>query len=162
MQRVVSNTSPLIHLAKIGRLDLLKHLFNETIVPEAVYRESVVEGGNRKDAVKISEAEWIKVQKIKDDKLKRALMIDLDEGEAEAIVLALEEHADLIILDDYEGRIVARTLGLKVTGTIGILIKAKREGMIQSLKNEIDKLMRTGFWMNKKLYKRILEESGEV
>lgn len=162
MQKVVSNTSSLIHLAKIGRLDLLKHLFNETIVPEAVYRESVVEGGNRKDAVKISEAEWIKVQKIKDDKLKRALMIDLDEGEAEAIVLALEEHADLIILDDYEGRIVARTLGLKVTGTIGILIKAKREGMIQSLKNEIDKLMRTGFWMNKKLYKRILEESGEV
>jgi len=162
LQKVVSNSSPLIHLAKIGKLDLLKHLFSEIIVPEAVYRESVVEGRNRNDAVKIAEAEWIRVQKIKNDKLKRAFMMEIDEGEAEAIVLALEESADLTILDDYEARRIARTFGLKVTGTIGILIRAKYEGRIRNLKDEIDRLMKTGFWIDKELYKRILKESGEV
>lgn len=117
---------------------------------------------NRDDAVKISEAVWIKIQKIKDNKLKRALMMELDEGEAETIVLALELSADLILLDDYDARKVARSFGLKVTGTIGILIKAKQEGKIRSLKKEINGLMKSGFWIDRELYKRILKESGEV
>jgi len=117
---------------------------------------------NRDDAVKISEAVWIKTQKIRDNKLKRALMMELDEGEAETIVLALELSADLILLDDYDARKVARSFGLKVTGTIGILIKAKQEGKIRSLKKEINGLMKSGFWIDRELYKRILKESGEV
>ena len=117
---------------------------------------------NRDDAVKISEAVWIKIQKIKDNKLKRALMMELDEGEAETIVLALEQSADLILLDDYDARKVARSFGLKVTGTIGILIKAKQEGKIRSLKKEINGLMKSGFWIDRELYKRILKESGEA
>ena len=79
----------------------------------------------------------------------------------EAIVLALEESADLILLDDYEARRVARSFGLKVTGTIGILIRAKHEGKIESLKDEIERLMKTGFWVSRELYERILKESGE-
>ena len=114
MQKVVSNSSPLIHLAKIGKLDLLRSFFSEVFVPEAVYKECVVEGKGKDDATKISEARWIRVRKIKDEKLKRALMVELDEGEAEAIVLALEESADLLLLDDYEARRIARSLGLKV------------------------------------------------
>ena len=161
MQKVVSNSSPLIHLAKIGKLNLLKYLFSEIIVPETVYKECVVEGGNRNDAVKIAEARWMKVQKIKDENLKRALMMELDEGESEAIVLALEESADLILLDDYDARRVARSFGLKVSGTIGILIKAKREGNIKSLKDEIEKLMKTGFWIGRELFERLLRESEE-
>jgi len=117
---------------------------------------------NRDDAVKISEAVWIKTQKIRDNKLKRALMMELDEGEAETIVLALELSADLILLDDYDARKVARSFGLKVTGTIGILIKAKQEDKIRSLKKEINGLMKSGFWIDRELYKRILKESGEV
>jgi len=162
LQKVVSNSSPLIHLAKIGKLILLEDLFNEIIVPEAVHKECVVEGRNRDDAVKISEAVWIKIQKIRDNKLKRALMMELDEGEAETIVLALEQSADLILLDDYDARKVARSFGLKVTGTIGILIKAKQEGKIRSLKKEINGLMKSGFWIDRELYKRILKESGEA
>ena len=103
LQKVVSSSSPLIHLAKIGRLNLLKEFFDQIIVPEAVHRECVEEK-HREDARKIAEAEWIVVLKVKDQKLKKALMMNLDEGEAEAIVLALEEGADLILLDDYEAR----------------------------------------------------------
>ena len=101
LQKVVSNSSPLIHLAKIGRLNLLKEFFDQIIVPEAVYRECVEEK-HREDARKIAEAEWIVVLKVKDQKLKKALMMNLDEGEA---------------------RRVARNFGLSITGTIGILIK---------------------------------------
>ncbi len=162
LQKVVSNSSPLIHLSKISRLNLLKDFFSEVIVPEAVYKECVVEGGDRDDARKIAKAKWIKVLKIRDEKLKRAFMMELDEGEAEAIVLALEESADLILLDDYEARRVARSFGLSVTGTVGILIRAKREGKVESLKDEIEKLMKTGFWLNRELYERILEESREL
>jgi len=82
--------------------------------------------------------------------------------EAEALVLALEESADLILLDDYEARRVARSFGLSVTGTVGILIRAKREGKVESLKDEIEKLMKTGFWLNRELHERILEESREL
>ena len=131
------------------------------LVPEAVYRECVAESGGRDDAAKIAKAKWIRVRKIRDENLKRALMMELDEGEAEAIVLALEKSADLLLLDDYEARRVARSLGLKVTGTIGILIKAKNDGKIKSLKDEIEKLMKTGFWISKELYERILERLEE-
>ena len=120
-----------------------------------------MEGKGRDDAAKIAKANWIRVHKIKNEDLKRALMMELDEGEAEAIVLALEESIDLLLLDDYEARRVARSFGLKVTGTIGILLRAKYEGIIGSLKEEIERLMKTGFWISVELYERILKEAKE-
>ena len=158
MLKVVSNSSPLIHLAKIGHLDLLKYFFDKIIVSEVVYKECVIEGKGREDAKKIEKAEWIKVAKIRDENLKRALMMVLDEGEAEAIVLALEESADLILLDDYEAREVSRNYELTITGVIGILIRAKEEGKIGSLKEEVEKLKETGFWIRGDLYTKILRE----
>ncbi len=158
---VVSNSTPLIHLAKIGRLELLEEFFGEILIPEAVYRECVVEGSESEDALAIKNTEWIKVEKINDERLKRSLMIKLDEGESEAIVLALEKKADLILIDDYDGREVARALGLKVTGTIGILLKAKFSGRITSLKDELEKLKSTGFWLSEGLYEKILKKAGE-
>ena len=96
MLKVVSNSSPLIHLAKIGQLDLLKCFFDEIIVPEAVYNECVVEGKDREDAKKIEKTEWIKVAIIRDKNLKKALTMILDEGEAESIVFALD-NTDFLI-----------------------------------------------------------------
>lgn len=162
MLKVVSNSSPLIHLAKIGHLDLLKYFFDKIIVSEVVYNECVIEGKGREDAKKIEKAEWIKVTKIKDENLKKALMMVLDEGEAEAIVLALEESADLILLDDYEAREVARNYELTITGVIGILIRAKEEGKIGGLKEELKKLKETGFWLSDDLYTKILRGSSEL
>ena len=161
MPKVVSNSSPLIHLAKIGHLDLLRYFFDKIVVSEVVYKECVIEGKGREDAKKIEKAEWIEVAKIMDEKLKRALMIVLDEGEAEAITLALEESADLILLDDYEARKIARNYRLNITGTIGVLIRARYSGEIDNLKEELEKLKETGFWLSEDLYTKILREERE-
>ncbi len=159
---VVSNSTPLIHLAKIGRLALLRKFFGEILIPEAVYRECVIEGGDIEDARTIKNAEWIRVERIADERLKRSLMIELDEGESEAIVLALEKSAELALIDDYDGREVAKALGLRVTGTIGILLKAKFTGRVTSLKDELERLRDTGFWLSEGLYEKILKEAGEL
>ena len=98
------NSSPLIHLARIGELELLRDLFEEVLVPEAVYRECVIEGRDRDDASKIKTASWIRITRIKNIELKKALNASLDEGESETIVLALQERADIILLDDYDVR----------------------------------------------------------
>lgn len=161
MPKVVSNSSPLIHLAKIGHLDLLKYFFGEILVSNVVYKECVIEGKGREDAKKIEKAEWIKVAKMRDENLKKALMMVLDEGEAEAIALALEESADLILLDDYEAREIARNYRLRITGTIGILIRARYSGKIDSVKEELEKLKETGFWLSEDLYTKILREERE-
>jgi predicted nucleic acid-binding protein len=158
--KVVCNSSPLIHLAKIKMLEMLKNFFGEILIPEAVYRECVREGGEREDAKEIENAGWVRVMKIKDKELKKALNVALDEGESESIVLALEQSADLILLDDYEAREFARTYGLSITGTVGILMKAKKEGKIASLEEELEKLRESGFWLSNKLYTKVLQEEN--
>lgn len=158
MLKVVCNSSPLIHLAKIGKLELLEKFFDEILIPEAVYRECVIEGGMRDDVKRIADAAWIRVVEIKDIELKKALNTILDEGESEAIVLALQESAELILLDDYDAREFARTYELKITGTIGILIKAKHEGYVSNMGGLLEKLKETGFWLSDDLYFAILHD----
>lgn len=158
MLKVVCNSSPLIHLAKIKMWEILESFFGEILVPEVVYRECVSEGGEREDAKEIEKARWIRVVNIQDEELKIALNVVLDEGESESIVLALEQSADLILLDDYEAREFARTYGLNITGTVGILMKAKKEGKITSLKEELERLRESGFWLSNYLYTQVLQE----
>lgn len=95
-------------------------------------------------------------------KLKKALNSFLNEGESEAIALALQEEADLILLDDYEAREFARIYGLKITGIIGILLKAKYMGRISSLSDNLENLRETGFWLNEDLRSQILRDAGEL
>ena len=156
---VVSNSSILIHLSRIGKLWLLKEIFGKVIIPKAVYRECTVE--NKIGSEEIKRSECIEVQEIKDKNFKNLLQIFLDEGESEAIVLALEVNADLILLDESEARRIAKNLGLKVTGTIGILLKAKKLGLITNLKREIELLRETGFWISETLIRKILQEARE-
>ena len=158
---VVSNSSPLIHLSQIGRLYLLREFFKEILIPQAVYHEVVVEGEERPGSREVKESPWIRVMEIRDKRLKNILELVLDRGEAEAITLALEVDADLVLLDDREARLQAKRLGLRVTGTIGILLRAKRLGLIESLKDELDKLKETGFRVSKSLEEKILRMAGE-
>lgn len=159
MPKVVSNTTPIISLLKLNRFDLLKELYSQVYIPVAVYEE--VEAGKTKSFYKdLAHIEWINIVAIQD---KQAIkyFLDLDSGEAEAIVLATEIKADLIILDEKLGRFHARHADLKVTGTIGVLLKAKTEGLIGELKPLLNELTEKDVWISESLKEEILEKAGE-
>lgn len=159
MPKVVSNTTPIISLLKLDRLELLQKLYSEVYIPTAVHRE--IEAGKSKrfyrDLLKV---DWINIVEIQ-NKSAVKYFLDLDEGEAEAIVLASEIGADLIMLDEKLGRFHAKQADLKVTGTIGILIKAKAAGFIRALNPLLDELIEKGVWINEKLKVEILKKVGE-
>lgn len=159
MPKVVSNTTPIISLLKIDKLHILKELYGVIYIPLEVFNE--IEAGKNKDFyVDVSKFEWIKIQKIKN---KKALsyFLDLDKGEAEAIVLASEIEADFIILDETLGRFHAKHTGLKVTGTLGILLKAKQLGFISELKSLLLELRIKGIWLSDRLIEEMLRLSNE-
>lgn len=159
MPKVVSNTTPIISLLKLKCLDLLRQLYTQLYIPVAVYNE--VEAGKAKDFyTDLSKIDWIKIIEIQNKQAVK-YFLDLDSGEAEAIVLATELNADLIILDEKLGRFHAKHADLKVTGTIGILLKAKSVGLIQELKPLLNELTDKGVWISDKLKSQILLISGE-
>jgi predicted nucleic acid-binding protein len=159
--KIVCNTSPLILLAKIGRLDTLIRLYDEAMIPKAVLDELSAKPGQENDQVQV----FIKEGKLQleqvSDKILAGIPVELGRGEREAIGLALDAVADLVILDDQEGRLVARDKGLSVTGTVGVLIEAKERGFIPSLRPEIDRLIEARMWVSEVFYHRILNEYGE-
>lgn len=160
MPKVVSNTTPILSLLKINRLDLLKQLYTQIYIPEAVYKE--IEAGKTKEFYKdLSKIDWIKIAEIQDKQAVK-YFLDLDSGEAEAIVLASEINADLIILDEKLGRFHAKHADLKVTGTIGILLKAKTDGLISELKPLLNELTKKDVWISEKLKREILIKTGEI
>ena len=165
MSHAVSDSSPLIHLAAIGRLSLLRDYYNSIIIPTAVWREVVEQGGDREGAKEIKNARaegWITVASPKNTALIKALLQDLHEGEAESIALAIELTAGIIILDETEARRSAEQHGLLVIGIIGILLQAKADGKIRSMRTELERLRKTGnFWISKSLHQMILTTAGE-
>lgn len=159
MPKIVSNTTPIISLLKLNRLELLQEFYNRIYIPTAVYNE--IEAGKTKAYYKdLSKIDWISIVEIQDKQAVK-YFLDLDTGEAEAIVLATELNADLIILDEKLGRFHAKHADLKVTGTIGILIKAKSEGLIKELKPLLDELKDKDVWISEKLKNEILKKTGE-
>ena len=123
---VVSDTTPLISLLKINQLDLLEKLFGEVLIPEAVFNELTVDERFQLETQLIRQKEFIAVKPVNNLEsvsiLKRAT--GLDQGESEAIVLTDELKADLLLMDEAKGRNVSAQMGLRIMGTIGILIAA--------------------------------------
>ena len=159
---VVSNASPLISLARIGKLDLLHQLYDELFIPEAVWHEVVIEGVGQPGADEVKAASWIKTQSVTNTPLVHALRQELDAGEAEAIVLTLETQAELLLMDERVGREVARHLGLRYTGLIGVLVEAKHKGVLSAVKPQLDELRNiAGFRISDALYVRVLQDEGE-
>jgi len=159
---VVSNASPLINLARIGKLDLLRQLYGELFIPEAVWQEVVTDGVGQPGAAEVKTATWIKVQSVTNTLLVRALRQELDAGEAEAIVLALEMESELLLMDERLGREVARHLGLRYIGLIGVLIEAKHKGVLSAVRHHLDELRDVaGFRIRDALYVRVLQDEGE-
>jgi predicted nucleic acid-binding protein len=159
MLKIVSNTTPLIALLKLERLNILQSLYSEISIPVAVFNE--IEAGKHKSYYQdLSKVSWIKIVHVKDNQAVK-YFLDLDLGEAEAIVLATEIDADLIILDEKLGRFHAKHADLTVTGTIGVLIKAKKQGLINELKPLLIELTAKDVWISEKLPIEILTQIGE-
>ena len=131
-------------------------------MPKVVSNFNEIEAGkHKKYYLNLLTFEWIKIEQIQDRK-SISYFLDLDKGEAEAIVLATESEADLIQLDESLGRFHAKHAGLRVTGTIGILVKAKKQGLISELKPLILELKEKGVWLSESLIERILELANET
>lgn len=110
--KVVSNTSPLINLARIGHLNLLPRIFGRLLIPEAVWQEAVIDGEGQPGAKEIRQADWIERATVSNRQLVRSLRQELDPGEAEAIALAVEINADWLLMDERLARQTARHFGL--------------------------------------------------
>lgn len=159
---VVSDTTPLIGLASINRLDLLKELFEEVYIPQAVFDETVTFGReNSKAKQQVSNANWIHVVEVKDRLAVNVLLDEMDLGEVETIVLASEINADWVLMDEKKGRRKLSQLNIPKIGTLGILLKAKELGLVPALKPEIEELQRSGFSTSPLLVEQILDAAGE-
>jgi len=131
------------------------------MIPKAVEDEVSAKPGHENDQIRaLLKEEKLKLRKVS-EKTLAGISIDLGQGERETIALALDEGADLVILDDQGGRLVARNKGLLVTGTVGVLNEAKERGFIPSLRPEIDRLIEARMWVSEVFYHRILKEYGE-
>lgn len=157
----VVDTSPLIFLAKLNRLDLLRKGADRILAPPAVLQE--IHAHPDEVAAEIEEARtsWLQIQSVGDRGILEVLMADLDHGEAEAIVLAREVRAERIVMDDLDGRRFARRLGLAPVGTLGLLLAARLRGELPSLRQEIDRLEAAGFRVGEALRQAVLAEAGE-
>ncbi len=159
---IISDSSPLINLAVIGQLHLLQRLYGRVIIPQAVYEEIVIEGARQAGATEVAQADWIDIKQIINRPLVTSLEGELDRGEAEAIVLAVELEDALLLIDERKGRMVANRLGVHSIGLLGILIKAKHEGMISAVGLIMDELRaKAGFWIGDDLYDYVLQVAGE-
>jgi predicted nucleic acid-binding protein len=160
----VSNTSPISNLASIGRLELLKSQFSALWIPDAVAGELAAHPHPVAQAT-IQAAmrdQWIKIGTPRDSSLLRLLLLQLHRGEAEAIALATDINADMVLIDEQEGRQLASKTGLAVAGVLGVLLRAKRAGEITSVKQEIDLLRsKAHFFISPALEKKTLAAAGE-
>jgi len=160
---VVSNTSPLTNLAAIGQFDLLHRLYGQVYIPRGVWEELNAGGSQWPGCVEVSRADWIEQRVVQNQDLVSALQRDLDRGEAETIALALQLGADLVLLDEREGRHAAQRFGIRVVGVVGILLEAKARGVLESVRPHLDALRQeAGFYLDASLIQHALALADET
>jgi predicted nucleic acid-binding protein len=155
----VSDASPLIALARVDQVALLQSMFGQLLVPEAVWREVALSGADKAGSDEFLRANWIQTRSVSNQALLGLLKRDLGAGEAEAIVLAHEVKADFVLMDERLGRSLARKLGLKVVGIVGVLIEARKAGFISDAGRLADDLRdKAGFWISEELRGLVIGE----
>ena len=160
--KVVSNSGPLINLAKVGQFSLLQHLFQHIMIPPEVFEEVVVRGAGQPGAGETHAVQWIVRGMLDQSNITNLLAAELDRGEAEAIALALQEKADWLLIDERVGRRFAQQVGLKVKGTLGVLLEGVRRGFIDDLQPLLDMLVARGTWIAPATYAEVLKLSQEI
>lgn len=131
-ERVVGvvNSTPLIALSVVGHLDLLPALLDDVMIPGSVYEEVVGQGRGRPGALEASEAEWLTVRRPQQTSPLPAEVMGLDQGEIDVMLLAMEIEADWVLLDEKLARQIAKAMGMRVRGTLGLLLAAYRRGFL--------------------------------
>ena len=151
--KIICDSSVLIALDEVGSLHILKDLYKEILIPKAVKNEVF----GRRDL-----PNFVKCIEIKEPIAFKVLESNLQAGESEAICLCEEIDANLLIIDDLEGRRVAERLGINITGTLGVLLLAKKEKIIDAIKPLLDDIISHDFRVADELYKEILKIAGEL
>ncbi len=159
--KVVCDSTVIIGFAKIGKIYLLKDVFKEVYIPDAVYFEVVVKGKERPGVKEVENAAWIHRRKIKDTRNVEMLVAEIGRGEAEVLVLGKELSADWLIIDDERARTAAISAGFHVIGLIGILLLAKQLKFLPSIKALLDELKDKKFRLSDKIREEVLKRAGE-
>ncbi len=159
---IISNATPLIAFARIRQLPLFQKVVGNIVIPQAVAEEiraytTSPYGG----IITLSQEPWIQIHPVQSEKQVRLLLPTLDRGEAEVIALALECHAITVLIDELTGRKVAESLGLPVSGSVGILILAKQLGEIAAVKPYLDEMIRKGVRYSQRFISTMLRRIGE-
>lgn len=157
MRKIVVNSTPLISLYKIDKLNLLKKLYSHVYVPYGVYEELSVDGKHNF----LAGVDFITIQKIENKEAKKFFRTSLHKGEVEVMILAEEINADLCLIDDLLARKYAKYLGYTVSGTMGILLKSKEKDHIAEIKPLLDGLLDNGIYIDDKLYNTVLKLANE-
>jgi uncharacterized protein len=159
---VVCNATPLINFAAINRLDILQAVFGQITIPQAVYNETTGTGFLGSPFVLQAIASgWLQVRQV--SAIASNISLELDDGEREAIALALETGEQQILLDEREARQVSQRFGLQVIGTLGILLLAKQQQIIPQVKPLLDNMIDIAqYWVSATLYQQVLRQAREL
>lgn len=158
MKKIVADASPLISLARIHQIDLLRKLFDQVIIPPVVGEELKL--SDKPGGLLFQTATWLIEEDLESDEVLKQISTNLSDGERHAIALSHQLGYELLI-DELSGRKEAEKTGVVVKGTIGLLLKAKDEGLIEAVKPMIENLIRQGFWVSTRFYEQALEKAGE-
>lgn len=161
MPRVIVNSTPLIVLSNINQLKLLKDLYQDIYIPQAVFDEVTAKNDSACQQIK-NNLNWIHICKIQDQSQKRMYQAKLHDGEVEVMILAQEnQNKDLVIIDDNSAKKTAKYLGLTVTGSLGVILKAKKQRLIHSVITLMNQLIQNGFYITPEVYDFVKDEAGE-
>ncbi|PSN12408.1 DUF3368 domain-containing protein [filamentous cyanobacterium CCT1] len=158
---IIADSSPLISLAILEQLELLTQLYQRVLIPPAVWSEVTVQGAGLPGSLAVSQAAWLDIQ-TPDPGILQPLAILVDRGEAEAIALAQSVSNSIVLLDDARARRVAERFGMRCIGTIGILRRAKRAGLISDIKPYVRQLQNSGIFIAPNLVEAVLRDVGEL
>jgi uncharacterized protein len=158
---IVADTGPIIAFARLGQLDLLRQAVESLVIPDAVYEELVGRGHDRPGAAEVVHGGWIHRRTVTDQEAMTQLPRVLHAGEREAIVLAHELQAQLLI-DEQRGREIATAQGLEVVGILRICADAKQHGLIPEVRPLVAALLTIGYWIDEGVIRPFLEEMGEA
>lgn len=162
MSEIICNATPLIAFSRISQLSLLQQVVQRIVIPQAVADELLAYvSAQGVGSVNLEQESWIQTRLIKDRQQVNLLLPTLDLGEAEVIALALENQASLVLMDELTGRQVAQSLGLKITGSIGLLIRAKQQGLIPAIKPLIEQMQQAGLYYSNRFIEMVLRQCGE-